>query len=153
MSLTIQAIHAGNICTEEINCNIASSTAFFTVSVTTLLGSQEPGDEDKTIPLTLGGLLTGLAESFSLYSRNRRQLLSRAGRFYAKAMSMAAGSTGGPWWQASVSPDEMSYECDVGLGAPREADCGQLQYSQLGGAADNIVVGPGTSKVLSSSKT
>ena len=152
MSLIIQAIDTGNICTDKINCDVASSSSFFTVSVSTLLGSQEPGDEDKTIPLTIGGLLTGRAENFLLYSRGRRLVLRRAQRFYAKAMSMAAGSTEGPWWQASVSLDDMDYECDVGLGAPGEADCTQLQYSQLGGTTDNIMVGPGTSRVLSSSK-
>ena len=147
--------HSFQIHTDTLNHYVASSSSFITVTVSTILGSQEPGDEDQSIPLLLGGLLSGRADRFSLYSTNRRVIMQRSSQFYGKAMNMASGREGGPWWQQTpVSPDDdTSYECDAGLGAPREVDCSQLQYSQLGGGStDQVMIGPGTSKVITSGK-
>ena len=71
---------------------------------------------------------------------------------FSKSQAIAMGSTGGPWWSAPIAPDDMNYECDTGLGVPREVDCAKLQYTQLTGATDAISLGPGASKVLHSGK-
>ena len=70
-----------------------------------------------------------------------------------------------PWWgdetgthngpQDSPSQDgedNMEFDCDAGLGIPTAADCSQLDYSQLGPSSDIVSIGPGTPKLLSSSK-
>ena len=59
----------------------------------------------------------------------------------------AEGMTRGgktPWWQpASDASDEMTYECDAGLGSPPSIDCSKIEWSQMGPASDTVSVGPG----------
>ena len=54
------------------------------------------------------------------------------------------GVMGLSWWDAvktsSTLQDEMTYTCDAALGVPREADCKQLEFSQLGPPSDTIVL-------------
>ena len=58
------------------------------------------------------------------------------------------------WWDVvrtvSGQPEEMTYDCDASLGAPREVDCEILEYSQLGPTSDTINLTSGTPKLLSS---
>lgn len=56
-----------------------------------------------------------------------------------------------PWWQRPSQPNEMTYDCDAGLGGPKVVDCTQLQY-QLGVKSDNLQIGAGEVRFLSSSK-
>ena len=64
-----------------------------------------------------------------------------------------------PWWEyvqdfvsaPNIVQDKMTYQCDSSLGAPTEADCSQLERSQLGSPSDTVEIGPGKLKMLSSS--
>ena len=68
-------------------------------------------------------------------------------------------SSSKPWWDyvseyvsdPEAARDEMTYKCDSNLGAPGEADCSQLEYSQLGPPSDAVEIGPGKLKLLLSS--
>ena len=59
-----------------------------------------------------------------------------------------------PWWQqVPDSADEMTYECDADLGAPKAVDCAKLEYGELGADVDSISVGAGMVKFLSSGQS
>jgi len=65
---------------------------------------------------------------------------------------MNAGGQSTPFWGAvGASEEEMSYECDATLGAPAEVDCAQVEWSELGADDDTLSIGPGVTRVLSSS--
>jgi len=65
---------------------------------------------------------------------------------------MNAGGQSTPFWRpVGASQEEMSYECDATLGTPAEVDCAQVEWSELGADDDTLSVGPGITKVLSSS--
>ena len=64
--------------------------------------------------------------------------------------------TGGnrPWWSNAGDPvgeDEMTYECDAKLGSPKEVDCAQVEWGELGAGNDAIDLVSGVAKTLSSS--
>ena len=70
---------------------------------------------------------------------------------------LAAMISQGPrrsWWDVvktvSAQPEEMSYDCNANLGAPREVDCELLGYSQLGPPSDSITITPQAPRLLSS---
>ena len=130
----------------------ASSTSFITVTVSNTIGDNEPGDNDVSIPTVLATLIRSKGSSAPSFSNLQQKYYTHASQLFAKAQSIAMGADDGPWWSAPISPDEMSYECDAGLGVPREVDCAKLQYTQLTGAIDSINLGPGASKVLQSGK-
>ena len=58
------------------------------------------------------------------------------------------------WWDAvktvSTLQDEMTYTCDAALGVPKEADCKQLEFSQLGPPSDTISLSSGSIERYSS---
>ena len=45
-------------------------------------------------------------------------------------------------------PNEMEYTCNADLGSPSEADCNQLEASQLGPPSDRVIIGPRDPTVL-----
>ena len=45
---------------------------------------------------------------------------------------------------------DMAYECDASLGSPPEADCSQLEWSQLGPPSDTVSVAPGVATFVHS---
>ena len=55
-----------------------------------------------------------------------------------------------PWWGTSSDPasEKMTYECDEGLGRPKEADCTHIEWDLLGPASDSLMVGPGVTTFL-----
>ena len=116
-------------------------------------GDSEPGDRNIQVPASLGSALFTAADYYPLHSMDHVNLLDKGKDIYARAMQMDMGSPG-PWWQLGQAvQDNMDYECDATLGAPKEVDCSKLQYSQLGGGGqDSVMVGPGTTKVIESGK-
>lgn len=67
---------------------------------------------------------------------------------------MEVGGQSTPFWGAvRASQEEMSYECDPTLGTPAEVDCALVEWSELGADDDTLSVGPGITKVLSSSRS
>ena len=128
----------------------ATSTSFLTVTVGTLTGESEPGDENKAIPLALAKSLRRKGNEAPSFSALQQHYYQSSTEMFDKAVLTGLGKPG-PWWQNPVTQDQMSYECDAHLGAPRKVDCSQLQYSQLSGAADSVSVGPGAPRYLHSS--
>lgn len=119
------------------------SASFFTV---TLSGPTDqyyaPGNTDPEVPIAL-------SEYMARYSRaeNDLQLLPhvRDRIFYwdAQSIGMRRGS-GQPWWspQNAVASNEMSYQCDAGLGSPATVDCAHIEWDQLIPLSDTLTVGP-----------
>lgn len=67
-----------------------------------------------------------------------------------------AGGHSTPFWEVAAGPSEpsagqTSYECDASLGSPAEDDCSEVQWDELGANEDTFSVGPGLTKILSSS--
>ena len=68
-------------------------------------------------------------------------------------------SSSKPWWdyvaeyltEPAAVQDKMTYRCDSNLGSPIEADCGRLEYSQLGSPSDIVKIDPDQPKILLSS--
>ena len=66
--------------------------------------------------------------------------------------NVISGAERQPWWNTALSdpssPNEMEYACSADLGSPDEADCNQLEASQLGQPSDTVTIGPGNPKIL-----
>ena len=45
----------------------------------------------------------------------------------------------------------MIYECDAKLGHPKEVDCLEIEFGELGADGDSLDLIPGVAKTLSSS--
>ena len=80
-------------------------------------------------------------------------LAIRADYWNTQAKSMVRGDVR-PWWHndQSSTADEMTYQCDAGLGKPAEVDCTQIEWQHLGHPSDSVAVGPGHITFLHSSK-
>ena len=100
----------------------------------------------------------GSAHIYDLESEEYKALMDIADQLYDCSLAMCQVGASGTWWQLAFSTpikplvDDMSYQCDAKLGNPREVDCSQLEYSQLGPLSDSISIRPGAPKILSSSK-
>jgi len=57
-----------------------------------------------------------------------------------------------PWWDILQGTEKMSYECDATLGTPAAVDCAHIQTHQLGILNESLEVGPGKTRLLSSSQ-
>lgn len=121
-----------------------SSTAFVTVTVSGPSGKNtRPGDFDPGIT----GSIIGRLATLKAYAQGESvsSLLSQAGMliWLARTKRMQLGGRI-PWWAPETdSSNEMSYECDAGLGSPSITDCAQLEWSQLGPPSDTVAIGPG----------
>ena len=131
---------------------LATSSSFITITVSNISGDEEPGDNDVSIPLVLATLMRHKGQTAPSFSSLQQKYFVSASQMFSKSQAIASGGKTGPWWSASIAPDDMSYECDAGLGVPHEVDCAKLQYTQLTGSIDSINLGPGASKTLHSGK-
>ena len=67
----------------------------------------------------------------------------------------ATRGSGRPWWRNILpSSNEMTYECDTGLGKPTDVDCSRIEWHQLKSniPSDTLAVGPQNPTLLHSSK-
>ena len=80
------------------------------------------------------------------------QLQTKAQVISLQVMAMQCGERDVPWWFShSLASDEMTYDCDAGLGSPKAMDCSKLQ-NQIRSRAGNVQVGSGEVKYFSASK-
>ena len=106
-----------------------------------------------------------LALLFSYYAYLQAQIFPRntdLGRLYdqivqlwnAKAVCMNRGGTSTPWWyfEGSQTPNQMTYECDTGLGSPTPLDCTDIEWNQLRPASETLEVGPNNVTFLTRSE-
>lgn len=94
------------------------------------------------------------AWSNSLPGSSTRQLLARRSNFYRSQSARMRTGGSRPWWSATGDPvtqDEMTYECDAKLGRPKEVDCLEIEFGELGADGGNVDLIPGVAKTLSSS--
>ena len=111
-----------------------------------------PGNHDPLIPLSLSLNLNRLAENTPNGPLKDHYNLGAA-RYSSASLQMDHSGQGNMAWnQYDIASDDMTYQCDPTLGVPRSADCNLLEYTELGPSSDTLNIGPGTPKVLTSSK-
>lgn len=125
-----------NIAHQISALNATFSTATMTADTT---GGDlfEPGTYD---PTTGGAIFSELYDELvgmRFNDPNWQSLDAKAETIAQNRALMERGhSTGAPWYGASATlpadDSTMTYECDSSLRDPQQADCSQLQYSQLG---------------------
>lgn len=120
-----------------------TSSAFITVTVSGPSGKNtQPGNFDP-------GIMAGILERFLALKQYAEPdsigyMLGQAGLLVWKARTKRMELGGRiPWWDETGSSNEVSYECDAGLGNPPIKDCAQLEWSQLGPPSDTVAIGPG----------
>ena len=104
-----------------------------------------PGDYDPVTGAVLYDAIHGALQASQFGSSLWNHFSSAASLFSSHYVSMTRG--GGQSWYGPTQEtalDEMAYECDAKLGNPREVDCSQLLYSQLGNSSEIIEVEPGS---------
>ena len=81
-------------------------------------------------------------------SESEKLALIKSEMWNAKASGMIRGGSSPSWYNTPTETeslsDEMTYECDSGLGSPTVADCSSVEWAQLGPASDTLSVGPNT---------
>lgn len=128
----------------NLNARYPVDTVFITVTVSGPRDHDfQPGNTDPMVPVLFGGLQLDAYRKATPGS-SEASLRWAGSRFWS---TVAASMTrGGPvaWWSPSLSlaSNEMTYECDSGLGSPSTVDCAQIEWGQLGPASDAIAVGP-----------
>ena len=132
----------------------ATSSAFLTLTVSS--PNHVDPDTGNTDPAISRAISTWVQSSYerSLSKQEtfpdqfKSWILKAIGReFYNKAMTRLQDRS--VVWNAIPSiPDEMTYHCDAGLGAPSATNCSKIDYSQLGAPSDTVMIGPGSPKVL-----
>ena len=112
----------------------------------------QPGDDDPAVGEVLCDAVRQKYNSLPEGSTLRERFQDNTNLLEKQTFTMVRGGST-PWWGYAVqAPDDnMTYGCDTNLGAPARVDCAQLEYSQLGAANTNVVVGPGEATFLFSS--
>lgn len=113
----------------------------------------QPGDHDPSVALAVSKYNIFMTrERFTHNSPSALRAVADATKWEQQATRMGRGETL-PWWQQdpnASSHDEMSYECDAGLGTPSEVDCTQIEWQQLGPPSDTITISPNMATFLHS---
>ena len=135
----------------------ASATSYFTVTVDGGGEDKKPGDNSPHIPAAIARLM---AEKYTEEGgSNQEHYGAGIDWFLNKVRQVGDGHV--PWWcsgcgsgdhSPGMGGQNMTYECDASLRAPRPADCSQLDYSQLGAPSDLFAIDPATPKIISSSE-
>lgn len=113
--------------------------------------SRSPGNFDPSVAELVAGYLANRARGQKMDRVRRINSVIRDLNRRTQAMEVGGQST--PFWgTVRASQEEMSYECDATLGTPAEVDCAQVEWSELGADDDTFSIGPGITKVLSSSR-
>jgi hypothetical protein len=130
---------------------LAVTSTYITVTVGNTEGkSRSPGNFDPSVAVLVAEYLANRARGQPMDQQRRINSLIRD--FNRRTQAMNAGGQSTTFWGAiKASQEEMSYECDATLGTPAEVDCAQVEWSELGADDDTLSVGPGITKVLSSS--
>ena len=119
------------------------SASFFTVTLSAPTNRfYAPGNTDPEVPIALGEYMTRISRAdndMRLLPHIRDAILY----WEIQSIGMRLGS-GQPWWspQNMVASNEMSYQCDAGLGSPATVDCAHMEWDQLTPASDTLTVGP-----------
>ena len=131
---------------------IARSTTFITVTVGNTRGkNRSPGNFDPSIAVLVAEYLANRARGQPNRVRDRLNGIIRD--FNLRTQKMYSGGKTTPFWSTvAASEEKMSYECDPALEAPAGKDCADIEWDELGADDDTFSVGPGISKILSSSK-
>ena len=143
------------------------SWKFLTLTVRSIHNREldkSPGDYDQLVPFMIDYEAKQASEAAT--DGVSKQYLDRVSRYYYETglgmVDHENESYGKPWWSRNttaavsdsvISSEElaskqqeevMDYSCKSELGKPKQADCEQLIYSQLGQAQDSdILIGPG----------
>ena len=115
---------------------------------------KRPGERDPAIPLAVVARENSRAAFLPSNSLVRSFAQVGALHWQTVAFGMARGGST-PWWQAGIVPeasDEMTYECDAGLGSPAVVDCSQIQWQQLASRGATVTVAPGEAYFFLSSE-
>ena len=137
----------------DIGISEAPDSSFLTLTISGQPnGPYQPGNKDPMIALTLSdyslrNLLKPQDQGVpsSVYG-------SRLSWFTQQSIAMMRGSSRTWWEQITYGVNEVTYECDAGLGNPPEIDCLHIQWDQLSPASDTVYVGPGSTTFLHSSE-
>lgn len=126
------------------------SVAFLTVDVRKF-GSRDlnPGNTDPEVARALAASTQDMSRFYDPHA----QLPSPSFLWMAQAESMQRGSSAAWFQKFSTGLNEMSYDCDAGLGSPAAMDCNQIEWNQLGSTkppSDTLAVGPGVITILHS---
>lgn len=132
---------------------------FLTITISGPRGEGiSPGDTDPAVPAQLAAanyiqleVLGGLPNP----DLPLMQALARNVQSYNLQTRGATRGSGRPWWRnISPSSNEMTYECDIGLGQPADVDCSQIEWHQLKSniPSDTLTVGPQNPTSLHSSR-
>lgn len=127
---------------------------FFTVSIRDPTSPVDlPASEDPAIGEIIAATLRVAAGRAPPGSALQRHYQESESRVAAQILWMSRGGNIA-WFEVTLGPKEgtMTYVCDPNLGAPTQVDCSKLEYAQLGASSDNLHVGPGVVKFLSSGK-
>ena len=127
----------------------AISAHFLTVSIKgRLFGDPQPGNTHPSLAIFIAEYLSGVMKGAD--NAVKKKLGAIVHRMVVVTQKMTPGGKT-PWWQqVPDSADEMTYECDQELGAPKAVDCAKVEYGELGADDDTISVGAGVVKFLSS---
>ena len=113
--------------------------------------NRSPGNFDPSIAVLVAEYLGNRARGQPNHVRSRLNGIIHD--FTLRTQKMYAGGKTTPFWSTvAASEEKMSYECDPALGAPAKVDCAHVEFDELGANDDTFTVGPGVSKILSSSK-
>lgn len=131
---------------------IPASTAFVTISVTSAqVRLFSPGDKSAVLPFSLSSDLMDQAERLGSTDKiSARDSARRSVAYKEIGLQLLTGSSRVPWWSSDLqtpahalsNPNEMSYECDVNLGAPALDDCSRIEWEALRPDSDTLQVGP-----------
>ena len=124
------------------------AVAFLTIDVKRIgTPNLKPGDTDPKIPRALAAA----TQEMSRFYRSFYLSPSQIWMYQAENMQRGGDAV---WYQKfSTGLNEMSYDCDAGLGSPSISDCSQIEWNQLGSnhpPSDTLAVGPGITTILHS---
>lgn len=111
-----------------------------------------PGNYDPSIAVVVREHLWDARSRAPINSVAQQRHQSEAQLMHLQVMAMQRGGGNVPWWrQYPLASDEMTYECDAGLGSPKAMDCSQLQH-QISARTDNVQIAAGEVNFLSTGK-
>lgn len=126
------------------------SVSFLTIDVKQFgRRNLNPGNTDPEVARALAATTLEISRFYNPYSSRK----SPSSLWTIQAENMLRGSDAAWYQKLSTSVNEMSYDCDTGLGSPSTIDCNQIEWNQLGSTkppSDTLTVGPGVTTILHS---
>lgn len=133
---------------QQVRAGALSTLPIFTTFITVTISVKgrrltAPGNYDPGVPESIAQKFTTKYTEATPNSKFELLYGTSVKTWEMKTEDMSRGGTT-PWWKpASDASDEMTYECDAGLGSPSSIDCSKIEWSQLGPPSDTVSVGPG----------